>query len=132
MWASKPVFGVCEPQVHPCRLVSAFVIPLLESIIHVSKFATSEISIFYLLSVAEQAGMCMTWSEDRFSCDKAHIAYGLSIPSICLVCLDSKISHKLKRLSRVYINNIFESKIVNIFLSINFNICYGCSKEPSH
>ena len=26
----------------------------------------------------------------------------------------------------------FQSKIVNIFLPINFNICFGCSKEPSH
>ena len=25
-----------------------------------------------------------------------------------------------------------ERKFVNIFLSINFNICFGCSKEPSH
>ena len=30
------------------------------------------------------------------------------------------------------VNKIFERKIVNIFLSINFNICFGCSKEPSH
>ena len=26
----------------------------------------------------------------------------------------------------------FERKIVNIFLPISFNMCYGCSKEPSH
>ena len=26
----------------------------------------------------------------------------------------------------------FECKIVNIFLPITFNICFGCSKEPSH
>ena len=25
-----------------------------------------------------------------------------------------------------------ECKIVNIFLSISFNISFGCSKEPSH
>ena len=25
-----------------------------------------------------------------------------------------------------------ERKIVNIFLPISFNICFGCSKEPSH
>ena len=23
-------------------------------------------------------------------------------------------------------------KVVNIFLPINLNICFGCSKEPSH
>ena len=27
---------------------------------------------------------------------------------------------------------IFERKIVNIFLLISFNICFWCSKEPSH
>ena len=26
----------------------------------------------------------------------------------------------------------FERKIVNIFLPISLNICFGCSKEPSH
>ena len=26
----------------------------------------------------------------------------------------------------------FECKIVNIFLPISFNICFGCYKEPSH
>ena len=27
---------------------------------------------------------------------------------------------------------IFEHKIVIIFLPSNLNICFGCSKEPSH
>ena len=26
----------------------------------------------------------------------------------------------------------FKRKLVNIFLPINFNTCFGCSKEPSH
>ena len=26
----------------------------------------------------------------------------------------------------------FQCKIVNIFLPINFNICFGCSQEPPH
>ena len=26
----------------------------------------------------------------------------------------------------------FQRKNVNIFLPINFSICFGCSKEPSH
>ena len=26
----------------------------------------------------------------------------------------------------------FQSNIVNIFLPISFNLCFGCSKEPSH
>ena len=28
--------------------------------------------------------------------------------------------------------HFFERKIVNIFLPTSFNICFGCSKEPSH
>ena len=41
--------GVDQP-VHPCSLISTFVIHFLESII--SKLAISKISIFYLVSVA--------------------------------------------------------------------------------
>ena len=33
--------------------------------------------------------------------------------------------------AQVQINTIFEHTIVNIFLPISFNICFGCSKEPS-
>ena len=29
------------------------------------------------------------------------------------------------------IHRFFGLKIVNIFLPISFNICFGCSKEPS-
>ena len=28
--------------------------------------------------------------------------------------------------------NFLEHKMVNIFLPINLNMCFGCSKEPSH
>ena len=44
--------------VHPCSLISTFVIRLLESI--VSKLAIREIAFFYLASVAEQAGLNLT------------------------------------------------------------------------
>ena len=48
---------------HPRSLMSAFVVRLLESII--SKPATREISIFYLVhaSVAEETGLNLTLSE---------------------------------------------------------------------
>ena len=46
---------------HPCRLISAFVIRFLESII--SKLATSEMSIFWLVSVAEETGLSLALSE---------------------------------------------------------------------
>ena len=52
--------GADQP-VHPCSLINAFVISLLENII--SKFATSKISLSQLVSVAEQADLGMTWSE---------------------------------------------------------------------
>ena len=29
-------------------------------------------------------------------------------------------------------NKIFERRIINIFLPVSLNICFGCSKEPSH
>ena len=46
-----------------CSLISAFVIRLLESII--SRLSTCEISIFYLVSGAEQAGLNLTLSENQ-------------------------------------------------------------------
>ena len=36
------------------------------------------------------------------------------------------------RLSIGQDKNIFECKSANVFLPISFNICFGCSKEPSH
>ena len=33
---------------------------------------------------------------------------------------------------QVKIYKYFLRKIVNIFLPINFDICFGCSKEPPH
>ena len=44
-------------------VISAFVIRLLESII--SKLTTSKISLFLLVSVAEQTGLGMNWSETQ-------------------------------------------------------------------
>ena len=32
----------------------------------------------------------------------------------------------------VLVNKNFEPKIEKIFLPIHFNICFWCSKEPSH
>ena len=67
--ATKPVFrgfanntGADQPA-HSRRLVSAFVIRLLESII--SKLDTGEISIFYLVSVVEETGLNLTLTETR-------------------------------------------------------------------
>ena len=64
--------GADQPA-HPRRLISAFVILFLESTI--SRHATSEISIFQLVSVAEETGLNLVFSvpEDRFCRVEAHI-----------------------------------------------------------
>ena len=43
----------------------------------------------------------------------------------------AKVTHATSEI-KLKINNTFECKIVNIFLPICFNTCFGCSKEPSH
>ena len=68
----KPVFGgLRTAKAQTSRLISAFVIRFLESIIY--RLDTSQIKSFYLVSVAEEAGLNLTFPEDRFSCDKAYI-----------------------------------------------------------
>ena len=52
--------GANQPA-HPRRLISAYVIRFLESII--SKLATSIMSLFQLVSVAEETGLNLTLSE---------------------------------------------------------------------
>ena len=63
--------GADQP-VHPCSLISAFVVCCLDSIISI--LAISKILRPWLVSIAEQAGLSLTWSQtlDRFSRDKAH------------------------------------------------------------
>ena len=56
--------------VHPRSLINAFVVRSVDSIL--SLVSRSEISRFYLISIAEQAGLNITWSqtpEDTFSLD---------------------------------------------------------------
>ena len=64
--------GADQPA-HLRSLISAFVVRSLDSII--SLVFRSEISRFHLISVAEQAGLNVTWSqtpEDTLSLDRAH------------------------------------------------------------
>ena len=58
---------------HPGSLISTFVIRLLESIISI--LATSKISNFYLVSVAEETGL--NYPEDRFSRVEVHISISI-------------------------------------------------------
>ena len=65
---------ICADQpAHSHRLISAFVIRLLASMI--SKLASSEISIFWLVSVAKDTGLSLTLSEtpDSFCRDEAQL-----------------------------------------------------------
>ena len=61
---------------HPAHLrslISTFFVPCLDSI---CILALSKVSRLYLVSIAEQAGLSLTWSkipEDTFSHDVAHI-----------------------------------------------------------
>ena len=65
--------GADQPA-HPHSLVSTFVVCCFDSMICI--LAISKVSRFYLASVAEQAGLHLTWSknpEDTVSRDVAHI-----------------------------------------------------------
>ena len=65
--------GADQPA-HPRSLISIFVVCCLDSII--SLVSRSDISRSYLVSVAEQAGLNVTWSqtlEDTISLDGAPI-----------------------------------------------------------
>ena len=50
-----------EQPAHPRRLISAFVIRFLQSTI--SRLATTKISNFHLVCVAEETGFCLALSE---------------------------------------------------------------------
>ena len=52
--------GADQPA-HACSLINAFVIRFSES--SKPKLATNDISMFYIVSVAEQAGLRLTWSD---------------------------------------------------------------------
>ena len=62
-----------DQPVHPRSLISTFVVRCLDSI---CILAISKVSRFSLASVAEQAGLNVTWSkipDDTFSRDVAHV-----------------------------------------------------------
>ena len=73
LWKFAINKGADQPA-HPRILISVFVIRLLKRII--SRLATSEISLFYLESVAEETVFETSFGgnpEDRFSRDQAHM-----------------------------------------------------------
>ena len=65
--------GADQPA-HPRSLISTFVVCCLDSMIRI--LALAKVSRFKLVSVAEQAGLNLTWSkipEYTFSRDEAHM-----------------------------------------------------------
>ena len=76
----KPAFTICEQQCRRSACASAqsdqlLCFPCLDSIIPL--FSISEISSLYLASVAEKAGLCLTWSQTPeiqvFSCHGSYM-----------------------------------------------------------
>ena len=61
---------------HPRNLMSAFVVRCLDSVMFL--VSVTKILSLMLVSVPEQAGLSLTWSEtpeDTFSHDEAHVKY---------------------------------------------------------
>ena len=56
----------------------------------------------------------------------------ISFFKIFLVTYDSQAVLKTVYSHRFRYNKFFERRIVNIYLPISFNVCFGCSNEPSH
>ena len=102
--ARKHVFGVCKQQRLSYLLVCSII----------SKLAASEISFFYLVSVAEETGSSLALSETP---KQVFMCRGPYVTDACTM---------------VWINKKNQRKIVNVFLPKIFSICFGCSKEPSH
>ena len=50
------------------------------------------------------------------------------------VSIETQVAHIAGNISFICLDgqSFYERKIVNIFFTISFNICFGCSKEPSH
>ena len=59
--ARNPVFGGADQPGLPLRLISAFFFRILESIL--SNLAANEISLFQLVSMAEETGLSLALSE---------------------------------------------------------------------
>ena len=76
-----------DQSVHTCRLISAFVNHFLESII--SKLATGEISIFYLVSVAEETSLSL------FMWETLKTGFFASRPILCLIAFINSLKHKI-------------------------------------
>ena len=127
--ARKPVFRVCKQKgadqpVHQYSLINASVILLLESIIPTLTCYKGNF-IFYLVSVAEQAGL--VWLGRKPLKTGFFTARPIMDPTF-----EQELWIFSEGDTQVKIKRNFQRKIVNMFLPIIFSIFLGCSKEPSH
>ena len=76
-----------------------------------------------------------------FSLEVTLLSTNAEIIASCNAIISSKFLKKdregqrkdiLYDITLVELSISLDSKNVNIFLPISFNICFGCSKEPSH
>ena len=77
------------------------------------------IEFYFIINHHESMGPGRDQTRDPWICSQTRI------------CRQTR--YRLRKASATSLDNkIFERKIVNIFLSISINTCFGCSKEPSH
>ena len=98
--------GTDQPA-HPHKLISAFVVCCLDSIIHL--IFKSEISRLQLVSVAEQASLSLTWSKTGF------LVTWLILASHCIRPLGNSVQMTLDGLDVDH----FEPLVVLDFLKIH-------------
>ena len=79
--------GAGQPA-HPRSLISAFIVRCLDSVM--SLVSVTKISSLMLVSVAEQAGLSLTWSEtpeDTFSHGEAYLLYAVAFEFIIIMII---------------------------------------------
>ena len=113
LWGFANNKGTDQPA-HPRSLISAFVIRLLISII--SRLATSEISLFYLVSVAEETGLSLALSEPRRQ------VFSRRGPDLLpqFVCMNSEFSDEIVCMS--YLIEDFD-RYQNLMSWLQFYLC---------
>ena len=93
--------GVDQPA-HPRSLINAFVVPCLDSVM--SLVSVTKISSRMLASVAEQAGLSLTWSEtpeDTFSHDEAQLVHGALMAASLTITVSSNLRTNNHSLNQV-------------------------------
>ena len=88
------------------------------------KFVLSlNLYLYFMFASSEGSGQCANVQAPQSLC-----CLSCNVKSTKILCTGSCLCSN----PQVQINKKFQRKNVNVFLPINFNICFGCSKEPSH